>query len=208
MPPRHRPVTVRPCARISCAAALERRRPARCRARARSRRCRGARSRRPAARSDHGLAPSSRLIDSSRARSLRQVAHHACDAVDAAMHARACAPAAQLGIGEQPGGVGEAEQLGEMQGRARALLAADHGEVILQAVEIGHEHHAGLVEARRRLEDVARQRHGRRQDVVEGLRVAARRARRAPPRPPARWRRRCRAARRNSPRASPAISSA
>src|SRR5215470_2094519 len=63
-----------------------------------------------------------------------------------------------VGIGEKAGGVGEAEQLGEMQRRACALLAADQGEMILQAVEIRHEHHAGLVEARRRLEDVARER--------------------------------------------------
>ena len=61
--------------------------------------------------------------------------------------------------------------------RARALLAADHGEMILMAVEIGHEHDAGLVEARRRLEDMARQRHRRRQDGVE-----AGRRRRAPAR--------------------------
>src|SRR5438034_10810638 len=39
-----------------------------------------------------------------------------------------------VGIGDEAGGVGEAEQLGEMQRRARALLAADQGEMILQAV--------------------------------------------------------------------------
>ena len=81
---------------------------------------------------------------------------------------------AQLRIAQQAGAVGEAEQLGEMRQRARALLAADHDEVVLQAVEVGHEHDAGLVEAGRRLEDVARQRHGRRQDVVEALAVAGR----------------------------------
>src|SRR6516225_8481527 len=47
-------------------------------------------------------------------------------------HARGSA----VGIGDETGGVGEAEQLGEMQRRARALLAADQGEMILQAVEI------------------------------------------------------------------------
>jgi hypothetical protein len=53
--------------------------------------------------------------------------------------------------------------------RARALLAADHREVRLVAVQPGEEDDAGLVEARRRLEDVARQRHGRREDRVEAL---------------------------------------
>ena len=46
-------------------------------------------------------------------------------------------------------------------------------EMVLQAVEIGHEHHASLVETRRRLEDVTRQRHGRREDGVERRGVAA-----------------------------------
>src|SRR5262249_17470695 len=36
-----------------------------------------------------------------------------------------------VGIGDEARCVGEAEQLGEMQGRARALLAADQGEMIL-----------------------------------------------------------------------------
>ena len=44
-------------------------------------------------------------------------------------------------------------------------------EVILQAVEVGHEDDASLVEARRRLEDVARQRHGRRQNGIEGFAI-------------------------------------
>ena len=91
---------------------------------------------------------------------------------------------------------------------ARALLPADHREVRLVAVEPRHEHDAGLVEARRRLEDVARQRHGRREDRVEAARGRPARARRAPPRPPARSRRRCRAARRSVPASSPPISAA
>jgi ABC-type thiamine transport system ATPase subunit len=82
--------------------------------------------------------------------------------------------------------------------RARALLAADHREMVLVAVEPGHEHDAGLVEARRRLEDVARQRHRRREDVVEAARRRAR-ARASAATRPARWRRRCRAARPSSP---------
>ena len=56
----------------------------------------------------------------------------------------------ELGIAQHPRLVGEAEELGEMEERAGALLAADHDEMILQAVEIGEEHDAGLVEARRR----------------------------------------------------------
>ena len=73
----------------------------------------------------------------------------------------------ELGLLEQAGRVGEAEGLGEVQQRARALLAADHREVRLVAVQPGEEDDAGLVEARRRLEDVARQRHRRREDRVE-----------------------------------------
>ena len=80
--------------------------------------------------------------------------------------------AGEVGIAQQAGAVGEAEQLGEVRKRARALLAADHDEMVLQAVEVGHEHDAGLVEARRRLEDVARQGNGRLQDVIEALAVA------------------------------------
>ena len=56
----------------------------------------------------------------------------------------------KLGIAQHPRLVGKAEQLGEMHDRARALLAADHREMILQPVEIGEEHDAGLVEAGRR----------------------------------------------------------
>ena len=78
----------------------------------------------------------------------------------------------EVGIAQQAGAVGEAEQLGEVDERARALLAADHDEVVLQAVEVGHEHDAGLVEAGGRLEDVARERDRRRQDVVEAAPVA------------------------------------
>src|ERR1051326_2517187 len=77
-------------------------------------------------------------------------------------HARAC----KLRIGEQSRRVGEAEELGEMQDRARRLLPADHDEMLLVAVQPGHEHYARLVEARRRLEDVPRERDGGRQNLV------------------------------------------
>ena len=44
-----------------------------------------------------------------------------------------------------------------MHDAACALLSADHREVRLVPVQPGEEDDAGLVEARRRLEDVARQ---------------------------------------------------
>ena len=46
--------------------------------------------------------------------------------------------------------------------------------MVLVAVQPGHEHHAGLVEARRRLENMAGQRDGGRQYGVEGGQVALR----------------------------------
>ncbi len=58
-----------------------------------------------------------------------------------APHARGGA----FGIAQEAGTVGEAEELREMQGRARALLPARHDEMVLMEVEIGHEHHARLV---------------------------------------------------------------
>ena len=60
----------------------------------------------------------------------------------------------------------------EMHDAARALLPADHREVRLVAVEPRQEHDAGLVEARRRREDVARQRHRGREDRVEARAIA------------------------------------
>ena len=101
-----------------------------------------------------------------------KIPHHA--SMPRSREHRLHAPRRQFGIGEQSGLVGEPEQFGEMQRRARALLPADHGEMILMAVEIGHEHDAGLVEPRRRLEDMARQRHRRPQHVVETGLVAGR----------------------------------
>ena len=78
-----------------------------------------------------------------------------------------------VGVGEDAGLVGEAEELGEVLERAGALLAADHDEMVLQAVEVGEEHDAGLVEAGRRLEDVARQRDGGLEQVEELVVAAA-----------------------------------
>ena len=121
---------------------------------------------------------------------------------------------ASSGCSSRPARVGEAEDLGEVAERARALLAADHREVRLVAVQPGEEDDAGLVEACRRLEDVARERHRRREDRVEALDLARRSTPPAPRSPPARSRRRCRAGRRCAagscapPTPSPAISSA
>ena len=61
-----------------------------------------------------------------------------------------------------------------MKDAARALLAAHHREVRLVAVEPREEHDARLVEARRRGEDVARQRHGGREYRVEPRAIAGR----------------------------------
>src|SRR5438067_11613546 len=86
-----------------------------------------------------------------------------------AAHARA----GEVRIAQQCGGVGELEQLDEMRQAARALLASDHDEMILMAVEPGQEDDARLVEARRGAEDVPRQRHRRCEDRVEFSAVAA-----------------------------------
>ena len=120
---------------------------------------------------------------------------------------RAHPRAARSGSRSSPAASASRNSSARCMDAARALLSADHGEMRLVAVQPGHEHHAGLVEARRRLEDMPAQRHRRRQDGVEAAQVAARQRgqRRRPP--PARWDRRCRAARRSSPAASPAISS-
>jgi hypothetical protein len=76
-------------------------------------------------------------------------------------------PRRQFRIGQQAGLVGKPKQLGQMYRRARALLPADHGEMILMTVEVSHEHHAGLVEPRGRPEDMPRQRHRRPKHVME-----------------------------------------
>ena len=82
-------------------------------------------------------------------------------------HHGAHARGGELGVAQQAGGVGEAEQRGEVNERASAFLAADHDEVVVVAVQVRHEHDAGLVEPGGRFEDVAGQRHGRRQDLVK-----------------------------------------
>ncbi len=64
----------------------------------------------------------------------------------------------EVGIGQQPGLIGEAEDVGVVDDAPRRFHAADHAEMILEAVQPGQEDDAGLVELRRRLEDLARQR--------------------------------------------------
>src|SRR6266550_1753612 len=56
---------------------------------------------------------------------------------------RAHARRGKIGIAQQTRGIGEAEQLGKMDDAARALLATDHREVRLVAVQPCHEHDAG-----------------------------------------------------------------
>src|SRR5438046_3125965 len=72
------------------------------------------------------------------------------------LHPRHC----KLGIEEQSSLVGQLEQLREMKQAARALLSADHDEMILASIEPGQEDDAGLVEARGCAEHMPRQRDG------------------------------------------------
>src|SRR5215211_5324796 len=68
--------------------------------------------------------------------------------------------------------VGEAKQLGKMNERACALLAADHDEMILESIEPGEEHDSGFVEPRGCLEDVAGEGNGRLENAMKSLQVA------------------------------------
>src|SRR5262249_59135985 len=90
----------------------------------------------PRLRGDDDVTPPPR-----RAASRRQHGAHACRRT--------------LRIGKKSRRVGKSKQLGKVQSRARALLPADQREMILQPVEVSHEHDAGLIETRGRLEDVA-----------------------------------------------------
>src|SRR5260370_6730724 len=65
-----------------------------------------------------------------------------------------------LRVAQQAGTIRQAQDLRQVHDGARALLAADHFEMTLVPVEVGKEHHAGLVEARWRAKDVARKRYG------------------------------------------------
>ena len=161
MPPRQRPVTVSPASRICRAAAAD----------------------------AHGLqhvAPGRDAGDAVAGAALDAVGEAPAflhrDGVEAegtrGRHATPCTASSDrmrgcrhIRIGQQPRGIGQPEQLGKMLDAAGGLLAADHGEVGLVAVQPGHEDHAGLVEAGRRLEDMPAQRHGRRQDGVEAGQV-------------------------------------
>jgi hypothetical protein len=77
----------------------------------------------------------------------------------------------QVRVVQDAGLVGEAKQFGQMQDGARAFLAADHDEMILQAVEPCKEHDAGFVK-RRRLEDVARERQLLARECRKALQIA------------------------------------
>src|SRR5690242_17267915 len=56
----------------------------------------------------------------------------------------------EVRIAQQPCLIGEPEHIAEMQHATRALLAADHREMRLMAIEPSHEHDTGFVKARRR----------------------------------------------------------
>src|SRR5579864_1643899 len=60
-----------------------------------------------------------------------------------------------------------------MHDGACTLLAADHFEVTLVAIDVRQEHDTRLVEARRRREDLARQRHGWLQDLQVTLPITS-----------------------------------
>src|SRR6202165_3944686 len=73
----------------------------------------------------------------------------------------------ELGIGKQAGSIREPEQLDKMEKIARTLLAADHDEMVLPAIQPGEKDHAGFVKAGRRAEHVARQAHGGGADRID-----------------------------------------
>src|SRR5438105_1946405 len=75
-------------------------------------------------------------------------------------------------VPQQAGAIRQAEDLCQVNDGPRALLAADHRKVALVPVEIGQKQNAGLVKARRRTEDVAREGDRRRQDGVVSCQVA------------------------------------
>src|SRR5437773_1421408 len=58
-------------------------------------------------------------------------------------------------ITQQSRGAGQTKELGQMYDAARALLAADHREVRLMAVEPREENDTRLIKARRRCKNVA-----------------------------------------------------
>src|SRR5436309_2852683 len=62
--------------------------------------------------------------------------------------------------------IGKPNQLGEMHRGARTFGAAEHPEVRLMSIEIREEYDAGLVRMRRSLENVARQRNSRLEELA------------------------------------------
>ena len=79
------------------------------------------------------------------------VSEFSIDAVDRRELLHACR--GEVWIDEQACLVGEAEHIGVVHYAARGFHAADHAEMILEAVQPGEKHDARLVELRRRLED-------------------------------------------------------
>src|SRR5688572_18695532 len=77
----------------------------------------------------------------------------------------------QLRVHEQSRLVGEDEQAREVKNRAGPFQTTDHAEVVLMAIEVGHEDDARLVEAGRRAEEEAGEGYGRSEDRVVPLDV-------------------------------------
>ena len=66
--------------------------------------------------------------------------------------------------------VGQPENFGQVNDRPRALLTADHYEMILMPVQIGDKHDTGFVEPRRCFENVPRQWNRRFEDFMKFFR--------------------------------------
>ena len=79
---------------------------------------------------------------------------------------------ASVGVAENAGLVGEGEEFAEVGDGAGGFSAADHAEVGLEAIEEGEEDDAGFVVLGGRSEDVARERHGGREQLVVARDVA------------------------------------
>src|SRR5947209_1359667 len=72
----------------------------------------------------------------------------------------------EIGVKQNARLIRESKDFGEMNERTRALLPANHPEMTLVAVEICEKYNPGFIKSRWRFEDVTRQRHGRREDIV------------------------------------------
>src|SRR5947209_10933439 len=72
----------------------------------------------------------------------------------------------EIGVEQNARLIRESENFGEVNERTRALLPANYPEMTLVAVQICEKYNPGFIKSRWRFEDVTRQRHGRREDIV------------------------------------------